>query len=321
MDLVLPARHERLFVLRALKSLALADGSLHPEELRMLEVARDLFGLADDLEELDCITPEEVAAGITNPKIRLALIQRMIVLSTLDTEVSEAEVELIERFRVALEVEERTVHNLRQLTQGHIRPMAFDLGRRSFVPKKIKSIWSEAGLRGIWKLAKPLLEIEDPVLAKKFEDLGNLDSGTFGYQLHDHFVSNGFLYPGQAKGSPASMLFHDATHVLAGFDTDPKGELLTAGFQAGYMGEDGLVMFMMIACFFQLGLEPLAKLRGVPAYKGQLNVDTFRDAFVRGKHVNRNLTFWDPWPHMGQSIEIVRDGLNIVPPDFVHRPE
>jgi uncharacterized tellurite resistance protein B-like protein len=310
---MLPPPEQGVLVLRALKTLALADGEMHPQELRLIEIASEVLGLEVEVEALQVIEPDALAEGLTEIDSREALMKRLVLLSTLDSEVSEEEVALLERYGSALGVAERAVHNMRQLVQGHVRRMAFDLARRSFAPTLLKSFWSKEGLAGLWKLAKAILGLTDAKLAARFEALGELSEDTLGYGIYHQFVDNGFPYPGQKHGVPADFLFHDLGHVLSGYSTQPEGELKVAGFQAGYLDEDPLVMYLMIAMLFQLGIEPIAKARGVPAHRGLFDIDTFMEAFDRGRALRRNLLHWDPWPHMKRPLEEVRRELGVPP--------
>ena len=76
------------------------------------------------------------------------------VLTTLDGEVTSEEVELVEAYAAALDIDERSVKTLRNLVEGHLRRMMFDLARRSFMPKVVGGIWREEGVRGLWTLVK-----------------------------------------------------------------------------------------------------------------------------------------------------------------------
>ena len=308
---VLPPPGQRLPVLRALKTVALTDGELHPKETQLLELAAEAMGLTVDLQDLAPIEPEELAEGLTDAPTRAALMKRLVFLSTLDAEVSAAEVALLERYGTALGVEERAVHNMRQLVQGQLRLMAFDLGRRSFAPAMLGEIWSREGLAGLFTFAKVALGLQDAAAAARFEALGELPADTLGRALYHQFVDNGFPYSGQKHGAPANALFHDLGHVLAGYDTSPAGELQVAGFQAGYLDQDPLVMYLMIAFLFQLGLEPIAKARGVTAEKGMLDLETFQVAYRRGRAMTTNLIGWDPWPHMERPLDEVRAELGV----------
>jgi uncharacterized tellurite resistance protein B-like protein len=313
MDLVIPPRDQAIYAIRAMKSVALADGELHPQERRMLELALELFELELDVDAIETIEPEALAEGLTDPDARHNFVSRLVVLTTLDGEVTPDEVELVERYAAALGVEERAVKNLRQLSEGHVRAMMFDLGRRSFMPKLIKGVWQDQGLRGLWTIAKAAAGIEDAEQAARFAALAELPEHTLGYALYHQFADNGFAYPGQKHGPPAAMLFHDVGHVLAGYGTSPREELLVCAFQCGYMGDDGLVMYLMIAMLFQLAIEPIAKLRGVPAHRELVDVDTFMTAYERGKAMRSTLVGWDPWPHVERPLAEVRAELGVAP--------
>jgi uncharacterized tellurite resistance protein B-like protein len=314
MDLLAPPPEQATYAIRAMKTVAVADGELHPQERRMIELALELFELDVelDIDALDPITPEELAEGLTGADVRAKFIQRLVVLTTLDGEVTAAEVELVERYAAALGVDERAVKNIRQLIEGHVRTLMFDLGRRSFMPRLVKSIWREQGVRGLWTMAKAIAGIQDAEQAARFAALGELPEDTLGYALFHQFVDNDFAYPGQKHGPPPVMAFHDLGHVIGGYGTTPRDELLVCAFQCGYMGDDGLVMYLMIAMLFQLAIEPVAKLRGVAAHKGLVDVDTFMAAYERGKALKRTLVGWDFWPHVERPLAEVRAEFGLV---------
>ena len=97
MTLLLPPTEHGVFVIRALKSLALADGAIHPQEQRLIEIAAETLGLDVDVAALETIEPDELASGLSESDSREALMKHMVLLSTLDAEVSEDEVALLER--------------------------------------------------------------------------------------------------------------------------------------------------------------------------------------------------------------------------------
>jgi hypothetical protein len=311
MKFILPPPEKRIFALRALKTVAMATGTIHENQAKLLHIAIDVLKVETAIEDLEVIDAETLSAQFENQELREALIQRLIIMTTLDGEVTDAEMKVVEEYAAAMDVHDRIVKDMRLLVQGHYRLMAFDLGRRSFMPKQIKRIWNEEGLKGIWKIARVPLGVTDEEATTRFKALGDLDENTVGYGLYRQFTDNGFPMPGEKAGIPDNMMFHDIGHVIGGYGTDPEGELLVAGFQAGYMGEDGMIMFMMITLLFQLGIEPLAELRGVPATKHALDIETYSKAFLRGKSLNQNLMQWDPWPHMERPLAEVRAELGL----------
>jgi uncharacterized tellurite resistance protein B-like protein len=300
-----------VYALRAMMTVSRADGLLHDKERRMIELVAELLELEVDLDSLERIDGAELAKHLPGPKAREAFIQRLIVLTTLDGEVTADEVTAVEDFAAALGVEERAVKNIRQLADGHVRMVAFDLGRRSFAPKLVGTAWRARGVLGLWQIAKTAAGLRDEAVAARFAALGELPQGTLGRALHGQFVDNGFPHPGQPHGPPDMLLFHDLGHVLGGYGTTADQELLVAGFQAGYMDQDGLAMYLMVAMLFQLAVEPIAKARGVAPARGMLDIDRYMEAVARGRAMNVNLLDWEPWPHMPRPLEELRAELGI----------
>ena len=312
MKFILPPLEKRIYALRALKMIAMASGQIHENQNKMLQIAIGVMKIPTTLEELEPIDPTTLATHIEGAELRLALVQRLVIMTILDGEVVSAEIDLLEQFAAALQVEDKIVRNMRQLVDGHYKRMVFDIARRSFARKQMGHVWNEEGLKGILKIAKTAMGITDSEQTQRFKALSKLGEHTLGYHLYQEFEKNGFPFPGEKGGVPENMLFHDVSHVISGYGNDPQGELLVSGFQAGYMGEDGMIMIMMISFLFQLGIEPIAKLRGVSPTKNMLDIETYRKAFLRGKSLNTNLMYWDPWPHMERSLEDIRAELGLV---------
>jgi hypothetical protein len=56
-------------------------------------------------------------------------------------------------------------------------------------------------------------------------------------------VKRGFAFPGEKGGAPESIIAHDLTHVLGGFDTDLPSEACVTAFQAAGVIHSGRVAF------------------------------------------------------------------------------
>lgn len=311
MDLTLPAPDRAPEALRALAAVARANGEPHPQQQRMLELFAEATGVPVDVPAPCSITPEALAAALTDPRARRAFVQRLVVMATLDGEVTEGEVDQIEAFATALDVHEPGVRNLRQIARGYPRLAAISLGRRSFVPRLLAKVWRERGLRGVFQLVRALLRGRDRAQEARFAALAELPRDTLGRELYEHFVDNAFPFPGQPRAAPEFLLFHDLGHVLGGYGTSSGEELLIAGFQAGYMKGDGLVMYLMIAMFFQLGIESVARMRGVEPARERVDIEALLSAVERGQAMTVNLVDWDPWPHMARPLSEVRAELGV----------
>ena len=149
---------------------------------RLLEIAAEGHGLEVDLADVALITPEELAESLTDAPSRVALLSTWC-FSTLDAEVSEPEVELLEQYCAARGGGPRGPQSA-SAPAGHLRRMAFDLGRRSFAPSLLGKIWSRDGLAELWKFAKVALGIEGSAAAARFEELGRLPENTLGYGVY-----------------------------------------------------------------------------------------------------------------------------------------
>lgn len=308
MKLVRPNREQAPLVLRALKTVALASGEVDARERHFLELGCRLLEVEVEVDAIGTIEPDELAAGISDQEVREALVQRLVLMAMIDGDIDAAEIAAVERFARALAVSEPALRTMKLYVGKHTKLLAFDLGRRSFAAAKIKAIWREEGLAGLWKIARAAAGGTNAAMAARFMALGELAEDTLGRQLFEFYKANGFPFPGTKYGAPDNMLFHDVGHVLAGYGTEPSGEVQIAGFQAGYLGEHGFSMTLFILLLFHLG----ANIRpGVVPQRGMFDLDAFQAAFRRGYALKTNLLHWDPWPHMGRGIAEVRAELGV----------
>ncbi len=68
MGLQIPPPDKVPYGMRAMKTVALADGDLDPTERALLEAAQKLFGVPVEIDSLEPITPDELARRITDPR-------------------------------------------------------------------------------------------------------------------------------------------------------------------------------------------------------------------------------------------------------------
>ncbi len=73
MELKIPNSEQAYWGLRAMKTVALADGTLDESERHMLEAVQRVFGTKHEVDGLEVITPEELAAGLPDQQIRRRL--------------------------------------------------------------------------------------------------------------------------------------------------------------------------------------------------------------------------------------------------------
>jgi ubiquinone biosynthesis protein Coq4 len=129
------------------------------------------------------------------------------------------------------------------------------------------------------------------------------------------YQKNGFSMPGEKGGFPEAGLYHDLSHVLGGYDTDPEGEVEVASFSAGYKRTRPFYMVMFAVMVFSTGVNvrPTAGnvTTGVLGKPGM--AERMFAAIERGSQVNTDLSDkWDYWPYVELPLEEARRRLNVV---------
>ena len=161
---------------------------------------------------------------------------------------------------------------------------------------------------GFLRIALPFLGVGDAETAAAYRALGQCAPGTFGRALHDHFVDNGFKFPGEPGGVP--LIFHDVGHVLSGYSTDPQGEIQQAAFQAGFARRDGFLFLLFGILQFHVGMRitPIAK-----GYEGLFDVSLVLEALRRGAACRIDLTDFDVFAQKDRPVDEVRAELDTPP--------
>lgn len=311
MERIEPSAGEAMAGLRLMKAIAVADGALTEKESALIAAAARALGQPCEARDLEPITPEEVAAALATPLLRERAVQASMLVAMMDGEVSPAEVEAIASFARVLEVDERRVHNLEQLAHGHVRRMWIDLARRSFARPVFEEAWRTRGLAGVLKIVAPMVGLgKDPDLARRYNDLGKLDEGTLGRAYWRFIVDNELGFPGEGVVAEEGI-WHDITHVLAGYGTDPAGEVSVVSFIAGYRREDPFFWLFTIALQFHLGIKVSPYSAG---HLGHFDPELVMAALGRGMAMTRDLSVdYDHWPDMPLPLEEVRKKYGVVP--------
>jgi len=304
-----------MLALRALKTVALADGALSELERELLVVAAQLYGVSMDeleLEALAPIDPPELEGQIAEEQDRHRLLQACMTCAMADGEASQAEYEALLALRQALAIGDQETRLFKKLVQGAVVRTRIALTRAAM--QDIKPIAKELGFSG---LAKMLLfgspyRTEDKALADKYRRLGLLPKGTVGREYWIALRSKGFGFPGEVGALPEPAARHDLCHLLTGYDTDPRGELLVLAFTAGMRGEDSFHMICMGMVNFHLGMKVQAVAEPTT---GLFEPAAFARAIERGAAMTIDLLdpAWDVWSIMDRDMDEVRSAINLLP--------
>ena len=259
-------------------------------------------------------SPAETAAAVDGLALRTQLVRLAIVGAMMDGRPSVELSQRVDALAAALGVDSLELVDLRLLAQGRIFALRRHLMPRAWVFPIFKQHIREHGWWSFVKMLGVTLKLYfDRKINARFLALDELPKNTLGPALMAFWRNAGFSLPGERGTPPYLVYYHDISHVLAGYGTDPASEVQAGCFQGGYQERDGFMLVFFTICQFHLGL------RMTPIAKGEVGLwDPFRalDAVVRGAGMTRDLTdgTWDPWAHMAEDVDALRSRYHLVPP-------
>jgi hypothetical protein len=316
-QLIHPGPDEALLCLRAVRTAVARDGAVPTAARALMTAAQQAILHTDvDLDSLAPIAPAELAAGLSTPGLGDQVVQAMLIGILADGEPSPACEARAGEFASALGVSTPALRTVRLLCEQHMLLFRLDFLRRShFKDMFIDQYRHHGGFAG---LAKGVLGLRglyrDPDLAAHYDALGKLPADTLGFAYYHHCRDNGFGFPGEPNGLPEGAVYHDMTHVLAGYGITPAGETCVGGFTAGYKKVNPFYVLLVPALTFGTGVNvtpnPQPTLTGILAEPGV--AAEFINAVERGSRVNTDLsTNWDFWPLMPLPLADARARLGI----------
>ena len=312
MELKIPSPEQAYWGLRAMKTVAMADGALNASEHHMLESIQRIFGTTHDLEQLAPITPAEFARSFPDPQLRRQLVQGLVIMTLIDGKADPKETDRVEQFAQALEIDVPEVKNLRHVLKGEILQLRLDLVRRFWLRQKVTEVWNKEGIKGLSKFVRGMMgRYENKELAARYRALEHYPSGSLGRSYWEYCHKNGFALPGEKGGAPEQILFHDCAHVLSGYGTAPEEEVQVACFSAGFQRREPWIFVFFVLLQFHVGIRmtPITKAR-----TGMFDPLKAMIAIRRGAAMNVDLNNgWDYWPVMGEQVEELRRRYNILP--------
>jgi tellurite resistance protein len=297
--------------LRAMKTVAAADGKLHDLESELLDsLQRHVLHSEFDVSALGPVTPQELRE-IVPEDFREHVLHACIMMTLIDGEADESEVSLVDEFADALGVHDRSLKALHRFSAGRFKILRFDLLRRFIIADRVKKEAHDKGIRGIFELIKTALRGKNDALAARYRALGDLPQGTLGREYFEFMTSNEFAMPGEKGAAPEIIVFHDCNHVLGSYGTSAEEETQVAAFHAGYRAQDKFALILFLLMQFHLGVQITPATGGV---EGVVKPELVLKAFERGTHVTQDLiTEWDPREDFEVQVSELRERFNVLP--------
>ena len=257
-----------------------------------------------DLDGLARVEPELLASLVTPASVREDAIKFMTVVACIDGVPEGAKVDVLRRYAAALDIEAPYLDLLGLASTGHMKDALAEMTRLN-MDSITNGQWA-GGDSNAW-LSPYVGPAADPALAARFHALSGYPSNSFGRAFHHQFTSNNYDFPGEATALNAGFSVpHDSAHVITGYDTTPRGEILVSVFTSTMhdrlpMGAHVLPVIFMWHLHIQI--NPVAGKAATP-----MDPQNFWCAWAAGA-ASRADTFapgWDFWALAERPLAEVR---------------
>jgi hypothetical protein len=321
MQLVMPTPEQGLLGLRALYCVAASDGPPNPEERSVLEAGKRLSRAECDLDRLEPIEPEALAAAFPeDAHLRWQLTCALALMSMADGEPTPGEAALVDHFARALGVENDMVGTVRKLAHDHLTLARLDIYRRFWGRERMMQKIKSEGWSGLLETVRALRRKEEnPALTARYRALGELPEGTLGRGYYEFITSNQFSFPGELGHGPELIAQHDLAHVLGGYGASTLEEMAIAFFSAGFRRENPMTFVLLSMMQLHLGI---ATMPGQPVHTGGLDMRMCLEALQRGAAMTFDPSGpWDYWAVIDRPLEELRREYGIPPRKELSPPQ
>ena len=262
------------------------------------------FGLAG----LTPLSPYRLGTLAASPDIAQQAASFAAVMALVDNTINPAKLSAAVKLADGLGVRDAFVDDLARLALGDLADVK--------VRMLLANLESVTGRT--WTLAEtgpwlqPYDAESDAALATRFHALERLPENTFGYAFAEFYRYNSYPYPGEKGALNFEFAVpHESTHVLAGYDTSPRGELLTATLTATMHRSHGMSGHVLpVILSWHLGI-PLNDTSG--SAHGAFEPHAFFHAWARGEDTVADLFApdWNFWSAAIQPIDAVREAVGL----------
>ncbi|MDF0642558.1 MAG: hypothetical protein P0111_00895 [Nitrospira sp.] len=303
--------------LRTIKSVCIGSPDRELSDLQrrlLLGVQEHILKTGFVLEQLEWISPEELATTAIEQEFRERIIRGGIVAACIDGEMDTHAVARLERYGAALLADLGPIQTAWKLANKHLLLARIDIIRRSLPGVKIRQTVTSGGIAAAIKQFFPLAGVQLPDVTAKYKNLDQYATGTLGRAFTDYLHRNNFPYPGEKGAAPEIIVVHDCLHILGDYGTTATEEIEIAAFQAGCQFEDPIfgILFGLAQYHLNIQVAPVA-----PSQALQANPEKMIAAFARGCRVNRDMwRDFDPWDYFERPVEDIRRSLSVPQKDL-----
>jgi hypothetical protein len=273
-----------------------------PEQLRVVQGLLDgYFGVDADAASLEPLSPAELAAVVDAADAK-RVVDLLVVLEFCrhgegDRD-CDAQAARAEEYACALGVDEPFMLVARDALEANLQHVMADWGRYR----------EELAV-------EPGAPEADAALGARLRGLSECAPGTLGRGFFDFYDRWQIPFPGEEGGGTATLVPHDFSHVLAGYEPDPPSEIAlqamltsTTGFEHHFSGLVASLSLFESGTFDINDLTPRVGALDRPGATAELG-----EAFRRGAACTRDFSTLDHLALADEPLEHVRRECCIPP--------
>lgn len=301
-------------ILGAMRAIAETSGDASHDD-RIALAGADLYVFGHEgpfvFDAIVPLPPDALARALAGSALGEDALKFLTVMALVDGRLDAAKIASVLRYAHALGIGAHYLDDIRDAAQGRLQEVLADMTRCNMESITGKA-W-DGGDVNAWLM--PYGAAADPQLVQRFEALATLPADSFGHAFWAHFKENAYAFPGDPKALNAAFcLPHDTVHVVTGYDTKPRGELLASTFTAAMHPKypmAGHILPVIFSWHLKVKINDVARDAG-----GALDPKEFWHAWAAGaaSKIDTFAPNWDFWKHMDEPLTTLRAQFAI-PPD------
>ena len=291
-------------ILGAMRQVALAGGHAisHADTASILAAGHYLLRRPDltDISTLPAAEPADLVAILKDREVAAETVKYLAIMVMVDGVLDTDKLARVLAYARALDIEAAYLTEMVEAASGHMDWVIADMTMRTAPADWILPYKGDKA---------------DPALVQRYEALGKLPQNTFGKAIWDFDKKNGYPFPGDPGALNAAFATpHDCTHIISGYDTSYRGEILVSTFTAA-MHPINPMAGHILPVIFNGHLGVRFNEVATPA-KGGFDSDEFWHAWARGRDMTVDIfdPKWSAWDWIERDLEELRRDWNVTPP-------
>jgi len=295
-------------ILKTMFAIAAVGPLTEADRASIVAAARYIFRLDIDASTMTAPAATDLQLLAADPALANEAVRFATVMAFVDGTLDNKKLTAVLALAAKLGVKQDFVDDVAELAQGHLHDATAHMIRAN-----LESVIGHPVAAGDETWFLPYKNKADPALAARFHALANLPANSLGNAFATFYKANKYAFPGEPTGLNFTFAApHDSSHVLAGYDTSPRGELLVSTFTAAMHRKEAMAGHVLpVILSFHLGITLVSDVAG--SARGALDPKEFWHAWARGEAVTIDLfgPSFDFWAATAEPIEALRSRLGL----------